>query len=70
MTNENQLDLGIQSTSDNQVIIEIVWKHQKPVFERYETLAQAATIAEAYDLLPSVIRVDVYRATIMESPNA
>lgn len=66
MTTENQLALDIQSTSDNQAVIEIIWKAEKPKFEKYETVEHAVIMAESYEKLESVLRVDVYDCKLLE----
>ena len=64
--NEDQLALDIQSTSDKMCVVEIVWKGEKPKFEKYETPEQALFMAESYEKLETVLRVAIYECKLIK----
>lgn len=66
MKTENQLALDIQSTSDDMCVLEIIFKSEKPKLEKHETKNNALVIAEAYEKLNSVLRVDLYECKLLE----
>ena len=57
---ESQLDLGIASTSKDCFILEVVWRSEKPKYERFETEQEAAAAKKMYKKYDSVLDAHIY----------
>lgn len=59
-----QLDLGVNESGTVCLMLEIIWRSEKPKIERYDDEVTARAMQKEYERYDSVLKCNLYKAEV------